>query len=277
MNILEAILFGFIQGFTEIFPISSSGHLAIMGNLFGINSDMYNFQMLTVFLHFGTILSILIVYWNEYYSMIQEFSLLIKAGKGETSGKYHYPSARLFIMICITCLPAVILFPLMKYIDNLYYSSYFIGAMMIVSGIILFISDKLDISNKDERNMTFSDALIIGFCQLVAAIPGISRVGLDMTAGKATGLSKEFSLKFAYLLSVPVAFGMNIVHLATSASNGFLWSDVPLYLVGMIISMLTGIFAMRIVRKSAENGSFHNFAYYNLVAGVLFIILTMIF
>ena len=277
MSFIEAILFGIFQGFTEIFPISSSGHLAILGNLFGISSDMYNFQMLTVFLHFGTLLSILFVYYPEFYEMVSEIITVSRASRGEVRGKTRYPSVRLLIMMIITCIPSVFLFPLMKYIDNLYYSSYFIGIMLIFSGIILFISDKLDDGGKDERNMTFFDALIIGFCQLVASIPGISRIGLDMTAGKAVGLSKEFSLKYAYLLSVPAVFGMNIVHLVEAASLGFLWKDVPLYLVGMVVSMLTGTLAMRIVRSAAEKGYFHDFAYYCWIAGVLFVILTMIF
>ncbi len=148
---------------------------------------------------------------------------------------------------------------------------------MVVTGIILFISDRMNIAKKDERNITILDSLIIGLCQIVAAIPGISRVALDIAACKAVGLSNEFSLKFAYLISIPVVFAMNIVSLVDAVGIGFIWSEVPLYLIGLVISMITGIFAMRIVRKAAEKGNYYKFAYYSWVAGVLFIILTMIF
>lgn len=276
MNILESILFGIIQGFSEILPISSSGHLSILGNLFGVSSQGFNFQMLTVFLHFGTMLSIIVVYYPELFEMVNDISL-ITGVKGTEEKRRRYPSARLMLMLVITCLPLFILIPFIDYIDTLYYSSYFVGAMMIITGVILFISDRLNIGLKDERNITVLDALIIGFCQLVASIPGVSRVALDITACKAVGLSNEFSLKYAYLLSIPVIFGMNIIHFIKAVELGFIWKEVPLYLIGMIISMITGMLAMRIVRKAAERGNYYRFAYYSWVAGVLFIILTMIF
>ena len=276
MNILESILFGIIQGFTEIFPISSSGHLSIIGNLFGVNSQSFNFQMLTVFLHIGTMMSIIIVYYPELYEMVNDLSLITGLNRTEERRR-HYPSARLLLMLTITCLPLFLLIPFIDYIDTLYNSSYFVGAMMIVTGLILFISDKLTIDEKDERNMTILDAILIGLCQLAAVIPGISRVALDMTACKAVGLSNEFSLKYAYLLSIPVIFGMNIIHIVQAAAYGFVWSEVPLYLIGMVVSMVTGILAMRLVRRAAEAGNYYKFAYYSWVAGVLFIILTIIF
>lgn len=276
MSFWQSILFGIIQGFTEIFPVSSSGHLSILGNLFGLNRDLNNFKMFTVFLHFGSLLSIMIVYLPELGGIMSDAASFLEAS---TQGKVRkrYASARLLLMIIVSCIPLLLLIPFIKYIDSLYYSSYFVGAMMILSGFILFISDRLQFCTKDERNMTFMDAVLIGLCQIVSAIPGISRVGMVMTASKAVGLSNEFSVKYAYLLSIPVIFGMNIIHLVEAASLGFYWSDVPMYLVGIVISMITGFLAMRIVRSAAESGYFHRFAYYLWVAGVLFIILTMIF
>ena len=277
MTVWESILFGIIQGITEIFPVSSSAHLGILGSLFGVNGDTYNFAMMTVFLHFGTLLSIIIVYLPELEDMVLDLLLLLRAGNGTAPSRKHYPSARLGLMLCVSCLPLILILPFYDRIDALYSSSYFVGGAIIITGIILFICDHLNDGEKDERNMVFSDALIIGLCQTVAAIPGISRIAVNMTACKASGLSREFSLKYAYLLSIPTVFGMNIVHLVWSASMGFLLSDVPKYLIGMVTAMLTGMVCMRFVRRAAEKNYFHRFSYYCWVAGVLFIILTMIF
>lgn len=277
MTFWEAILFGLIQGFTEIMPVSSSAHLSILGNLFGISSNAVNYPMMTVFLHMGTLISVLIVYLPAIEEMLDEILIMLRAGSGEIRGRRHYPATRLAIMIGVSCLPLVLLFPFLDFIDMLYYNNIFIGVALILSGFVLFISDRLLSGEKDERNITFLDALLVGFCQMVAAIPGISRTGTVMTACKAVGMNKEFSLKYAFLLSLPVVFVMNIVHFVTAIEYGFVWNEVPMYLIGMAVAFLAGTYAMRIVRRAAENGKFHNFAYYNWVAGVLFIILTMIF
>lgn len=277
MNFWEAILFGIIQGFTEIFPISSSAHLAILGNLFGVSGSGYNFRMMTVFLHFGTMIAIMIVYMPAIETMLDEMIVILRAGKGEARGQRHYPAVRNAVMILVSCLPLLLLIPFIDYLDTLYLNNVFIGVMMVLSGFVLFVSDRLQDGSKDERNMTFFDALLVGICQLVSAIPGISRIGTVMTACKATGMKKEFAVKYAYLLSLPVVFGMNIVHLVSAAQYGFSWKEVPMYIIGLVVSFLVGTLAMRIVRKAAENGKFHDFAYYCWVAGVMFIILTMIF
>ena len=277
MTYWESILFGIIQGLSDIFPISSSAHLGILGGLFGVSGNTYNFAMMTVFLHFGTLLSIIIVYLPELESVLEELKIMMRAGNGEGRPQKHYPALRLVLMLICSSLPLFILLPFYRKIDTLYSSSYFVGGAIIVTGLILFVCDHLEDGPKDERNMSIADALIIGLCQLVSSIPGISRIAVNMTACRANGLKKEFSLKYAYLLSIPAVFGMNIVHLVWSASLGFLWADVPKYLIGMLSAMLTGMLAMRIVRRAAENNHFHNFAYYCWVAGVLFIILTMIF
>ena len=261
MTFWEAVLFGFIQGVTEIFPVSSSAHLSILGNLFGVSNGSFNFRMMTVFMHFGSLFAILFVFWNEFSEIINDLFIMISAAGGQAKGKRHYPHVRLLLMLIFSCLPLLLLIPFIDYIEMLYSGSIFIGVMLILTGLILFVGDRMNLGIKDERNMSLTDALLIGIAQLAAAIPGISRIACSMTACKACGLSKEFSLKYAYLLSVFVIFGMNIIHLVTAAQYGFSWAELPLCLVGMAVSGLVGVFAMRIVRNAAENGRFHNFAY----------------
>ena len=271
MSILNAILFGIIQGLTEFFPVSSSAHLSILGNLFGMNSNDVNYMMFCVFVHLGSIIAIIIYYLQDIWDMIYQLGAMSR-------GKHKaYPAVRLLLMLFIASLPLLILIPLNKYIDSLFNSSIFIGIMLIISGFVLYISNHFSNVNKDEKNMTISDALIIGLCQLVGAIPGISRVAITMSASMATGHKRNCSVKFAFLLSFPALFGVNILHFVKAVNYGFSWNNMPIYLVGMVVSFVVSLFAIKIVTNIAEKSDFKAFSYYCWVAGVLFIILTMIF
>ena len=125
--------------------------------------------------------------------------------------------------------------------------------------------------------MTILDALIIGLCQCVSVIPGISRTASTVTGGISTGLKPDFALKFSFLLSIPAMFGAVILRLVDAFSQGVDVQNIPAYLVGMLAAMLSGIGALCIMRKLFEKGKFGGFAYYCWVFGVLSIILTMIF
>ena len=271
MSIFNAILFGIIQGLTEFFPVSSSAHLSILGNLFGMNSTDANYMMFCVFAHLGSILAIIIYYLQDIWDMIYQLGAMRK-------GKHKaYPAVRLLLMLLIASVPLFILIPVNKYIDNLFTNSILIGVMLILSGVMLFIADHFKNLEKDEKNISISDAIIIGICQLVGAIPGISRVGTTICASMATGHKRSFSVKFSYLLSIVSLFGVNVLHLVRAGNYGFSWNNLPVYLVGMASSFAFSLLSIKIVSKVAEHGKFEPFAYYSLVAGVLFIVLTMIF
>ena len=272
MNIWNSILFGIIQGLTELLPVSSSAHLAVLGNLFGLSGSGLNYQMFCCFLHFGTILAVLISFWQDIFSMVLEIGTLARP-----SHSRNLPNARLFIMICLSTAPLFFLIPLSAKVDRLYYSSIFIGASTILTGIMLFVIDRIQGNEKSQTSMTMGDAILIGFCQLVACIPGISRTATVYSSCLVTGLNRETALKYTYLLSLPAAFGVNVLHLVQSADAGMNWKEVPLYLLGMAAAILSGLLAIRVMKNVVKRGKVSGFAYYCCVAGVLFIILTMIF
>lgn len=277
MNFLNALFFGIIQGLTEFFPVSSSAHLSVIGNLFGLVSSQYNFRMFSVFVHFGTVLALLITYWDDLLDMVYELILMFTASSNPQYKRERYPSARLLLMLAVATLPLVLVISLNSYIDRLYSSNIYIGVALFLTGCVLFLSGKFSGCRKTEKNITILDALIIGICQAVSSIPGLSRVGITATAGLANGLSPEFALKFAFLLSIPSSLGGNLIHLIDASNAGFAWSEVPMCLVGMAASMLTGLFSIKVMKAVAKRGAFEGFSYYCWVVGILFIILTMIF
>ena len=183
----------------------------------------------------------------------------------------------MLFMIIIATLPLLLILPIKDMIETLYYRNVFIGVALILTGCMLYVSDKMTPGKKTERSMSVLDALIIGLCQCVAVVPGLSRSGTTITAGIATGLRRDFAVKFSFLMSLPAVLGANILSLVDAFQSEINWSYVPAYLVGMAVALVSGIAAINLLRYISSKGKFGGFAYYCWVVGVLSIILTMIF
>ena len=277
MTIWNAIILGLVQGLAEFLPISSSGHLSVLNNLFGMTTAEEGHMFFDVLLHLGTLISICVVYWQDIIGMVHEVFGLVGVGPLAGQKKAHYPAARLFVMIVMATIPLFLILPIKDYVERLYYNSIFIGVMLIFTGFMLYVSDKMVQGNKSEKNMSFLDALLIGVCQCVATIPGLSRSGTTITAGLATGLKREFAVKFAFLMSLPAVLGANILSFAHAIEEGIDWQYMPAYLIGMVVAMVTGIVSINLLKRISRSGHFGGFAYYCWVVGALAIILTMIF
>lgn len=230
-----------------------------------------------VLLHLGTLASIFIVYWQDLKEMFYEVISFANLGPLAGQPRERYPQARTFIMIVMATLPLFLILPINDMIETLYYNNVFIGVAIILTGCMLYVSDRMKPGKKTERSMTILDAAIIGLCQCVATIPGLSRSGTTITAGIATGLRRDFAVKFSFLLSIPAVLGANILSLADAFREGINWASVPAYLVGMVAAMLSGIAAINLLKYISNKGKFGGFAYYCWVMGVLSIILYMIF
>ena len=207
MSIWNAIILGLVQGVAEFLPISSSGHLSIINNLFGLSTTEGGHLFFDVLLHLGTLASICIVYWQDIVEMFFEVLGFINIGPMAGERRERYPAARLFFMIVVATLPLLLILPINDMIETLYYNNVFIGVALILTGCMLYVSDKLRQGKKTGETMTVLDALIIGLCQCVATIPGLSRSGTTITAGVATGLRRDFAVKFSFLMSLPAVFG----------------------------------------------------------------------
>lgn len=277
MSIWTAALLGLVQGIAEFLPISSSGHLSIINNLFNLSEIQNGHLLFDVLLHLATLISILIVYWQDIVLMVYELLGFVNLGPMAGQRQARYPSARMFLMIVIATLPLFLILPIRKQLEVLYYRNIFIGIAIILTGCMLYVSDKMIPGKKNERSMTISDALIIGLCQCVATIPGLSRSGTTITAGIATGLRRDYAVKFSFLMSIPAVLGANILSIADAVKAGIDWASVPAYLVGMVVALLSGIISIHFLRYISAKGRFGGFAYYCWVVGVLAIIMSIIF
>ncbi len=277
MSVANAILLGLVQGITEFLPVSSSGHLSILNNLFGLTTAENGHVFFDVLLHLGTLIAILVVYWQDVVAMARETLGALNLGPEAGAHPAHRPGARLFVMIVIATLPLLLVLPIRNLVETLYSNSIFIGVALVLTGCMLYVGDRMLPGKKGVGGMTILDALIIGLCQCAAVIPGISRAGTTITAGIATGLRRDFAVKFSFLMSVPAVLGANLIHLFGALREGVDLSDFPVYLIGMAAAMISGILAIEVLKAVAKRGKFGGFAYYCWVAGALSIILTMIF
>lgn len=277
MSIWSAVILGLVQGLAEFLPISSSGHLSILNNFFSLSAEEGGHLFFDVLLHLGTLISICIVYWQDIVDMFFEVLGFVNLGPMAGARRERYPAARLFFMIVVATLPLLLILPINDMLESLYYNNFFIGVALVLTGCMLYVSDRMTQGKKTGGNMTVLDAVIIGLCQCVATVPGLSRSGTTITAGIATGLRRDFAVKFSFLMSLPAVLGANILSFADAVREGVDWANMPAYLVGMAVALVSGIGAITLLKYIAQKGKFGGFAYYCWVMGVLSIILTMIF
>lgn len=279
MTISSAIILGIVQGVAEFLPISSSGHLAVLQNLFDLSAGE-DHLFFDVLLHLGTLISICVCYWGDIVAMVREVFIVLRGGRRAdgTPVQGHLGAARLFLMIVVGTLPLFLVLPINDKVEELYYITPFIGAALLLTGCVLFVSDKMAPGTRTERNMSFRDALTIGLCQCVATIPGLSRSGATITAGIATGLDRTFAMKYSFLLSLPAVLGANLLSFIKAIGEESIEASlIPAYLLGMLAAMLSGIAAISLMKLIAKKSKFGWFAYYCWGAGVLTIILSLIF
>ncbi len=279
MTISSAIILGIVQGVAEFLPISSSGHLAVLQNLFDLSAGE-DHLFFDVLLHLGTLISICVCYWGDIVAMVREVFIVLRGGRRAdgTPVQGHLGAARLFLMIVVGTLPLFLVLPINDKVEELYYITPFIGAALLLTGCMLFVSDKMAPGTRTERNMRFRDALTIGLCQCVATIPGLSRSGATITAGIATGLDRTFAMKYSFLLSLPAVLGANLLSIIKAIGEESIEASlIPAYLLGMLAAMLSGIAAISLMKLIAKKSKFGWFAYYCWGAGVLTIILSLIF
>ncbi len=272
-----AIFMGIIQGVAEFLPISSSGHLALFQAFFGMENVEEQYMLFTVLLHFGTLVSVCIVYWRDILDMIREFFLGLAALAGRKErGSTPPPARRLVMLIIVATLPLFVMVLIKDVVARLFSSSIMVSCALIATGFILFYSDRLARGRKNARNATVTDALIVGCGQALAVIPGLSRSGTTISVGMMRGFDRNFAVRFSFLMSLPAIVGANILEIKDAVDAGFPMEELPMYLVGVVVAAVVGYFAIRLVKSMADRGKFGKFAYYcwavglgSLIAGVV--------
>jgi undecaprenyl-diphosphatase len=252
MTIIQAIILGLVQGLTEFLPVSSSGHLVLMQKFLGISEGGLTFEVLV---HFGTLVAVFIVYWREIFDLIKN------------------PMQKMTYLIIVGAIPTALMgFIFKPYFEKLFESIIAVGISLVITGCILWISDNHLGGLKNEKNTSWFDVLIIGFAQGLAITPGISRMGLTVSAGLMRGLTREMAAKYSFLLSIPVIFGANLLEFKDAFSSGLqLTGNLP-YIIGTLVAAVSGVFAIKVLLKVLKNGKLRYFSYYVWILGIIIIL-----
>ncbi len=270
MSYLQAIILGLVQGVAEFLPISSSGHLVLFQTFFQMENYEESQMLFSVLLHFGTLVTVCVYYWRDVWEMIREFFLgirdLVRPGGG---GKTQPPPARRMVMLIIVAtLPLFLVLPIKNWMETVFYNNIAVSIALLVTGCMLFFSDRLSRGHKNAKNATVVDALVVGVAQAIGTIPGISRSGITISAGMMRGLDRKFAVRFSFLMSLPAVLGANILELADAVQQGVPDGMVPKYIVGVVVAGVVGYFAIRLVNLLSDKGKFGLFAYYCWVVGL---------
>ena len=274
MNYLMVAVLGVVQGVAEFLPISSSGHLTLFQHFFNMETPDNLFNIL---LHFATLIAVCVYYREDILEMILEFFRFLKDLITRTPGRGEPPAARRQILLLIVgTLPLFLVLPIQDYVEQVGNYPAAVSCILILTGFVLFLSDRMARGRKNARNTTLKDALLIGVAQGFATLPGLSRSGSTIAAGMALGLDRKFAVRFSFLLSLPAVLGATLLKVVDVAKEGGVDAALlPKYLLGMVIAGVVGYFSIGLVNLLASKGKFGAFAYYCWIAGALFLVLSL--
>ena len=276
MPLLQALILAILQGATELFPVSSLGHAVILPRLMGWSVDQHapDFLPFLVVLHLGTAAALLAYFWRDWFG----FACAI-IGRGDTATIQR--ERKIFWLVCAATLPGVILgFALEHKLREVFGAPAIAAFFLIVNGFILFIGDRMKhAGRKNLDQVGFKAALIIGACQALALIPGISRSGATMVGGVLAGLTHKESARFSFLLATPVILGAGVLEvpklLKAHVEMAFAPSTIILSGIAAGLTAYISVAALMRYFNKNEIDALKPFAFYCWIAGALALLLTM--
>lgn len=261
----EALLLGLVQGITEFVPVSSSGHLVLSQYLLGLDSEQGNITF-EVFVHFGTVLSILTVYGNEVVDLLQEAWAGVRKPLTVPTRYRENDTFRLGVFILITLIPTGVVYLLFKTdLEQAFGSPRLTSAMLLVTGVLLLLTL---IRPHPEGALNPVKSFVVGIAQSAAMIPGISRSGSTICTALYQNVRPERAANFSFLMLLPVVLGATLLKSLELADRGLTTEWVPL-LIGTVAAYGSGIIAIYVVIDFVRRGNLQYFAYYCFLIGGL--------
>ena len=298
MSLLEAIFMGVIQGLTEFLPVSSSGHLALFKILFGVETETG--MLFDVLLHFGTLLAICAVFYKDIVRLIIEgiyilrnsavnlaiffrnsFILLKNALQKEKRlkkeldlGTYH-PIAnsayrKFVLLIIVSTIPTGIIGIVGKDVVEMASQILIVpGICLVITAILLFVADAAKGGDRLPKDITYSNAFLIGIAQGVATLPGISRSGTTITACLLSGFNRTFAVKYSFLMSIPAILGAMVLELIDFSPADLSGGEIVNYIAGTVVAGVIGYVCIKLMLAVVRNKKFKIFAVYCLIVGII--------
>ncbi len=264
-DLLQAIVLGVIQGLTEFLPISSSAHLRIFPELFGWGDPGAAF---TAVIQIGTELAVLIYFRHDIWRIGKAW--LLSLFKPEWRGQFD---ARMGWFVIIGSLPIVVLGVLLKdVIEEDFRNLWIVGTTLIVMGVVLGLADHFSTDDREIRQITLRDAILMGVAQALALIPGVSRSGATISMGRVLGFEREAATRFAFLLAIPAVVGAGVFELKEipNGDNTYGWGPT---IVATVVSFAVGYAAIAWLLRYVSTHSYTPFVIYRVLLGAATLIL----
>ncbi|MEO6686107.1 MAG: undecaprenyl-diphosphate phosphatase [Dyadobacter sp.] len=249
MTIWQAIILAIVEGITEFLPVSSTGHMIIASSVMGISHLDFT-KMFTVNIQFGAILSVVVLYWKRFFQ-----------------------STDFYFKLFVAFLPAAVLgFLLNDFIDSMLENVVVVAISLLVGGIILIFIDRIANDETKEREISYFDALKIGFFQCIAMIPGVSRSASTIIGGMLQGLSRKQAAEFSFFLAVPTmaaAGGYKLLKTYDTIQA----SDIQTLLIGNVVAFVVAMLAIKFFINFLTKYGFKVFGYYRIILGIILLAL----
>ncbi len=265
MSLVQALILALIQGITEFLPVSSSGHLALLGKLIGLSEPDINFD---ITIHLATLFAVMFYYRKDLYSLVINFFSSLKSGTGEKGWDFPNNPLRFLLFVIAASIPTGIIGLYLKdKVEGLHSNLKIVGVFFLITALFLFVASVIQKKGNSERLLAMSlfVPLLIGIAQGFAVVPGISRSGATITVALLFGVSAEDSAEFSFLISIPAILGAFLLKLGDISGSLF---SLP-YVAGFLTALIVGVFSIKAVEIVVKKMKLQYFSLYLIFAAVL--------
>ncbi len=272
MDVIQAIILGIVQGLTEFLPVSSSAHLIFFPYILGTKSSV----AFDTVLHIGTLVTVVSFFWKDIVSMIKALiSSILDLFRGKfMEGVKEDVYKRLVWLLVVGTIPAGVMGIAFKSeFEALFNSILAVGFFLLITGVLLWMSEHYKQGKKQVKEVSFKNALAIGIFQGFAIAPGISRSGSTIAAGLFSGLNRELAARYSFLLSIPAILGAALVQVNDITALNM---SLIAFVAGFLAAVVFGYLAIKLLLKIIKDWSLNIFAYYCWIVGAASIIIAMV-
>lgn len=263
---LKVLLFGFIEGYTEWLPVSSTGHLILAEALVKLNQPDAFWEVFLVVIQLGAILAVVVLYWSKLWPFSP------KKTRGQKRNTWM-----LWSKIVLACIPAAVVgIPLDDFLSSYLHGPVVVALMLIVYGVIFIWMERRNAGTTEFAfsrigELDYRTALYIGLFQCLSLIPGTSRSGATIIGAMLLGCARPVAAEFSFYLGVPVMFGASLLKIVKYflTGNTFTMNQTGILLLGMLVSFLVAVYTIRYLMSFIRKHDFTVFGYYRIVLGVI--------
>lgn len=257
MSTIQAVVLAIVEGVTEFLPISSTGHLIMVSSLMGIGKDDFT-KFFEIAVQLGAILAVVVLYWRKFFK---------------------FRDWKFYVKLIVAVIPALVIgYKAGPIIDGLLINPLYTALTLLGGGfILLFIDNFFHRSKiKEEKDITYTNAVMIGLFQCAALIPGVSRAAATIIGGMQQKLTRSLAAEFSFFLAVPTmaaATGYKLLETMKSSPEVFNSENMKVLLIGNVIAFVVAFFAMKLFVDYLKKNGFKNFGWYRIIMGLVFLLM----